>query len=125
MAGDENQRTERIVGMGLLIAANHLLHGVSVGEIRAMRSLVSLLNTQRPDIRLVISSATRTGKGEADRLFPHLDRTQFPLDLGFACRRFLKTIQPQAVVLMELEIWPNFLRACDRAISTTRLQNEQ
>ncbi len=107
-------RLGRVPGFVRDERATLLLHGVSVGEIRAMRSLVSLLNTQRPDIRLVISSATRTGKGEADRLFPHLDRTQFPLDLGFACRRFLKAIQPQAVVLMELEIWPNFLRACDR-----------
>ncbi len=91
-----------------------LLHGVSVGEIRAMRSLVGLLQEEKPAIRLVIASATPTGMGEAARLFPELDRTYFPLDLGFACRNFLDNVGPSGVVLMELEIWPNFLRACQR-----------
>ncbi len=91
-----------------------LLHGVSVGEVAAMRPLVEELRRAHPELALAISSTTPSGRATARRLFPELAVFAFPLDLAFACRLFLGRVRPAAVVLMELEIWPNFLRACNR-----------
>ena len=96
-------------------AGGILLHGVSVGEVKAIRPLLALLRERCPDLPLVVSSTTRSGRETAQRTYPEAPVVAFPLDLPFACRRFLEAVRPSAVVLMELEIWPNFLRACSRA----------
>jgi 3-deoxy-D-manno-octulosonic-acid transferase len=50
----------------------------------------------------------------AKQVFPEHAVVRFPLDISFVAGRFLATLQPVCVVLMELEIWPNFLRECNR-----------
>lgn len=91
-----------------------LLHGVSVGEVKALRPLVRMLREQNPDHALVISATTPSGLATARQAFPDLDVVPFPLDYAGAVKRFLARVQPTTVVLAELEIWPNFLRACSR-----------
>ncbi|MFQ5748116.1 MAG: 3-deoxy-D-manno-octulosonic acid transferase [Planctomycetota bacterium] len=106
------------LGGGPLLAGEGsclLLHGVSVGEIRAARPLVEAILRTHPRTRVVLSSTTNGGREVAARTFPVQDVVTFPIDLAWACRRFLKRIQPTGVILMELEIWPNFLRECERA----------
>jgi len=87
-----------------------LIHGVSVGEIKAAQSLVRGLTACRPDLEIVISTTTHTGLEVARKLYPSLRVVRFPLDLTFVVRRFLERVSPVCVVLVELEIWPNFLR---------------
>lgn len=91
-----------------------LLHGVSVGEVKALRPLVRHIQTHLPGHALVVSASTPSGLATARQAFPDLDVVPFPLDYGGAVRRFLARVQPTTVVLAELEIWPNFLRACSR-----------
>ncbi len=92
-----------------------LIHGVSVGEIKAARSLVLALEQDRPDLEIVLSSVTSTGFNIAQELYPHLRVVRFPFDPGWIVARFLRRVAPVTVVLVELEIWPNFLRAANRA----------
>lgn len=89
-----------------------LLHGVSVGEVKALKPLVMEMRRQFPERSLVVSSSTPTGLDTARQLFPDLPVVAYPLDLPGACRRFLKRVKPNLVILAELEIWPNFLNAC-------------
>lgn len=89
-----------------------LLHGVSVGEVKALRPLVALLRERRPALPLAISSTTPAGLATARAAFPGLAVHAYPVDLPGATRRFLERVRPCAVVLAELEIWPNFLRGC-------------
>jgi 3-deoxy-D-manno-octulosonic-acid transferase len=91
-----------------------LIHGVSVGEIKAAQSLVRGLAAARPDLEVVISTTTHTGLDVARKLYPALRVVRFPLDLTFVVRRFLRRVDPVCVVLVELEIWPNFLRESNR-----------
>jgi 3-deoxy-D-manno-octulosonic-acid transferase len=37
---------------------------------------------------------------------------RYPLDFSWSVRRFLDAIKPDAVALVELEVWPQFVRAC-------------
>lgn len=92
-----------------------LIHAVSVGEVNATRTLVELLerDPQRP--RIVISTTTDTGFARAESIFGGAhDVVRYPLDLSLAVERFLGSVRPHVVALMELEVWPNFTAACAR-----------
>jgi len=89
-----------------------LLHAVSVGEVNALRALVPLLT---PEAEVVISTTTDTGLCRARALFEESCRVvRYPLDFSWSVRRFLDAVRPDAVALVELEVWPNFVRACER-----------
>jgi 3-deoxy-D-manno-octulosonic-acid transferase len=85
------------------------VHGVSIGEINATRTLVAELHRRSPDAAVVISSTTRTGLRRARELYPAGTVFRFPLDFSFAIRRALDRIRPSIIVLMELELWPNLV----------------
>lgn len=97
-----------------------LLHGVSVGEVAAAAPLLEAL--AGPDgggpCRVVVSATTNTGHARA--LAQYGDRhpvVRYPLDFSRAAHRFLDRVRPDVVALLELEVWPNFTRACrDRGI---------
>ena len=91
-----------------------LVHGVSVGEIKGAQSIVAGLRESFPGIEVVVSSTTNTGLNIARELFPSNVVLRFPIDLSLVLRRFLRRVEPAFVVLIELEIWPNFLRECNR-----------
>ncbi|MBI4577769.1 MAG: 3-deoxy-D-manno-octulosonic acid transferase [Planctomycetes bacterium] len=102
---------ERVVGpeprRGLRPAV--WIHGVSVGEILAARSVIEALRARDPEVEVCISTTTATGHEVARRSFPGLRVFFFPLDLSFCVSRAFRAIRPSLVVLVELEIWPNFL----------------
>jgi 3-deoxy-D-manno-octulosonic-acid transferase len=82
-----------------------------VGEVLAAKSLVTVLERELPDHEIVFSTTTKTGQEAARKHYPGFRVFYYPLDLSFATRRVLKKVRPVAVILMELEIWPNFLLA--------------
>lgn len=90
-----------------------LIHAVSVGEVNAIRTLVDALLRDRDDVELVIASTTDTGFARACSLFA--DRAavvRYPLDFSFAVNRLLDRVTPDLVLLVELEVWPNFTSRC-------------
>jgi len=91
-------------------------HAVSVGEVLVAVPLARQLKNRYPKRRLVVSTTTDTGQQLARERMPFADAIfYFPLDWKGPVRRALKTVQPTAVILVETEIWPNFLRECRRA----------
>lgn len=91
-----------------------LLHAVSVGEVNALRTLVPLLLREN-NVRIVLSVGTDTGIARARDLFgASCDVVRYPLDFSWSVRRFLDAARPDAVALVELELWPNFVRECRR-----------
>lgn len=87
------------------------IHGVSVGEIKAATNIIARLRQQRPDLRIVLSSTTPNGHQVARQEHPDLAVVFYPLDFGRWPGRALDRVRPRCVLLMELEIWPNFLQA--------------
>ncbi len=85
------------------------IHGVSLGEVNAIRTLVAELHRRAPDVAVVVSSSTDTGWTRARELYPQLITFRFPLDFSPAIRAAFARLRPSIVVLMELEVWPNFL----------------
>ena len=91
------------------------IHGVSVGEVSAARQLVAQLHEQLPDFRVAVSSTTDTGVAAARRLFaPDHQVFRWPADFTFTVARALDRLAPSMVILMEGDVWPNFVRTCRR-----------
>lgn len=91
------------------------LHAVSVGETLAARPLITALRARFPEHRIIISTTTATGQAVARSRITEADGfCYFPFDWRFSVRRSLASIRPQAVILMESELWPNFLRECQQ-----------
>ncbi len=94
-----------------------MLHAVSLGEMNATRSLVVQLTAARPELRFLITVTTDTGFDRGRQLYgddARVTLVRYPLDLSSAIRRLLDRQCPIAVVLMELEVWPNFVLHCTR-----------
>lgn len=91
------------------------LHAVSVGEFLAARALTDKLQAGLPAYRLVVSTTTRTGQRLARAASNSFDATfYFPFDWKFSVRRALDRVKPSIVIILETELWPNFLSECRR-----------
>ncbi len=92
------------------------IHAVSVGEVLAAQPLAEQLKERYREQRLVVSTTTATGQNLARDRMPFADAIfYFPLDWKGPVKRALRVVQPAAVIIVETEIWPNFLRECRRA----------
>jgi len=91
------------------------IHAVSVGEALSGVALAKALKekyTQRP---LIVSTTTRTGYALAKERMPSADAViYFPFDWAFCVRRVLNAVKPALVLILETELWPNFLRESKR-----------
>ena len=92
-----------------------VVHAVSVGEVNAIRQLVRQLAESPFRPELIISATTATGRDRAASLFGDTHRVEpLPLDLSWTVGRFLDRIRPDLIATVELEVWPNLVRACHR-----------
>jgi 3-deoxy-D-manno-octulosonic-acid transferase len=87
------------------------IHAVSVGEVLSGVALAQKLRQTYPARPLVISTTTLTGQALARERMKFADAViYFPLDWAFSVRRVLEAVRPSLVIVLETEIWPNFLR---------------
>lgn len=88
------------------------IHAVSVGETIAIRPLVDALLVQYPTHKILLTHGTINGRIRAEALFgDKVLHSYAPYDLPFMVDQFLKNVQPVLVLIMETEVWPNWMRA--------------
>jgi 3-deoxy-D-manno-octulosonic-acid transferase len=86
---------------------------VSLGETRAAAILVEHLRRLQPQVRVLLTHGTATGRAEGEKLLRPGDmQAWMPWDTPRAVRRFLNHFQPAIGVLMETEVWPNMAAQC-------------
>ncbi|WP_111498242.1 lipid IV(A) 3-deoxy-D-manno-octulosonic acid transferase [Marinobacter bohaiensis] len=86
------------------------VHAVSVGETIAAAPLIKTLLARRPDVTVLMSAMTATGRARAQALFGDKVRYAYsPYDTPGSVRRFLRRARPEALVIMETELWPNMI----------------
>jgi len=90
------------------------LHAVSVGEVKLLAPLVAEITRRRPDVECIISTTTKTGHDLAATLYPQHTRFYCPLDFTWAVAEAMRRLRPDLLVLCELELWPNLIRAARR-----------
>ena len=86
------------------------IHAVSVGEVNLCTQIINALEPRVPNVKIVVSCTTTTGMAELRNKLPsRVTRIYYPIDRRKFVKRALSIINPQAVILVEAEIWPNFL----------------
>ena len=86
------------------------IHAVSVGEVGLCTQLISALEPRLPNMKIVVSTTTTTGMAELRRRLPtHICKIYYPIDRRQYVNRALALINPEAIILVEAEIWPNFI----------------
>lgn len=100
------------------------VHAVSLGETRAAAALIARLRVLQPELRLLLTHGTATGREAGAALLRPGDRQAWlPWDSRAAVRGFLRQFQPACGVLMETEVWPVLVDECRRAGVPLRLAN--
>lgn len=86
------------------------LHAVSVGEVGLCTQLIKALEPRLPNVKVVVSTTTTTGMGELKKRLPTtVSKIYYPIDRRSYVSRAQNLIKPEAIVLVEAEIWPNFI----------------
>jgi 3-deoxy-D-manno-octulosonic-acid transferase len=100
------------------------VHAVSVGETRAAEPLIAGLKKRYPDHHILLTHMTPTGRETGVALFGDgVARCYLPYDFPFAVARFLDYFKPVCGILLETEIWPNLIDACNRRGIPVHLAN--
>jgi 3-deoxy-D-manno-octulosonic-acid transferase len=94
------------------------LHAVSVGEVNLCTQLIRALEPRVPNVKMLVSTTTSTGMGELKKRLPnHIEKLYYPIDRRPWVSKAFAILHPEAVILVEAEIWPNFLwKARDRRV---------
>jgi 3-deoxy-D-manno-octulosonic-acid transferase len=90
------------------------IHAVSVGEVLAVTPLIKEIKQQNPALNIVITTTTSTGAAEANKLGDLVEHRYMPIDFAFAVNGFINSVKPQALFIMETELWPNTLYCCQQ-----------
>ncbi|MBB1355365.1 lipid IV(A) 3-deoxy-D-manno-octulosonic acid transferase, partial [Pseudoalteromonas sp. SR45-5] len=87
-----------------------VFHCASVGEVLAATPLIKALQKVHPNLNILITCNTPTGREQILSQFKNTVACSYlPIDFPFATARFLKRIKPQALCILETELWPNLM----------------
>jgi 3-deoxy-D-manno-octulosonic-acid transferase len=90
------------------------IHAVSVGEVTAAAPIVACLKKKRPEVGIIFSTSTETGQEMARKFVREASAfIYFPMDIPAVVNKVIKMAAPDIFVLVETELWPNFLRICE------------
>ncbi|MCK5584078.1 MAG: 3-deoxy-D-manno-octulosonic acid transferase [Elusimicrobiales bacterium] len=97
------------------------IHAASVGEVKALFTLLDKLKSDNPNSDIIITSSTAAGREAAKKLteFSYL----LPLDFFPLILKFINKIKPKMLLVAETELWPNMLYLAGRLNIKTFLIN--
>lgn len=90
------------------------IHAVSVGESILACNIVKEIKQKSPELPILVTTTTSTGAEQIAKLGDLVEHRYMPIDFNFAIRRFLKVVQPNQLIIIETELWPNTLHQVDK-----------
>ncbi len=109
IGGFTQKFTGKVVSPQPKITQRLWLHAVSVGEVLLLKPIIEQLHQRYPYYEIYLSVTTATGREVAEKTYPQLNIIWFPFDFSWSVHRALKLVQPDVILLAELELWPNFI----------------
>lgn len=86
-------------------------HAASVGEIQGLQPIIAALHTTCPELPVLVSTFTPTGKTMAQRLVPEAAAIfLLPLDVPWIMQRLVRRLRCRAFIVQETELWPNLFQ---------------
>ena len=109
------QLVQRFGAVPATRTGGYVFHCVSVGEVVAASCVIKALQETSPDTPIMVTTTTSTGAERVRAIFGEtVQHSYLPVDLPFTMRRMLARVKPQAVIITEVELWPNLLHLCHR-----------
>lgn len=99
------------------------IHAASVGETVAVTPFIKALKTRYPDTTVLLTTTTSTGAEQAARLGNLVSHRYTPVDFTFAIKRFIRTVQPAQLIIVETELWPNTINEVSKSKIPVTLLN--
>jgi 3-deoxy-D-manno-octulosonic-acid transferase len=100
------------------------IHGASVGEMSACAPLVREIIRRFPGTNVVVSSMTRAGKKVVAEKIPGVkDVFLLPLDAPFCVNGALRRVSPDALIILETELWPCLIQSAMKAGAKCAIAN--
>ncbi|MGY3568443.1 lipid IV(A) 3-deoxy-D-manno-octulosonic acid transferase [Vibrio paucivorans] len=87
------------------------VHAVSVGEVLAAKKFVASLQDAYPDKQLLVTTTTSTGAEQVSAFEGNVQHRYMPIDFSWCVNRFLRVVTPEALFIIETEIWPNTIHS--------------
>lgn len=109
-----NYRAKEAFGLWPTVDADLWIHCASVGEVLAVRPLVSQWQEKYPSHRLLITTMTPTGAEQVAKTFPFAQHRYLPMDWRFSVKRALNALSCKHLLVVETELWPNLLQQAKR-----------
>ena len=105
-----NYRAKEAFGFWPSVEADLWIHCASVGEVLAVRPLVTQWQERFPSHRLLITTMTPTGAEQVAKTFPFAEHRYLPMDWRSSVKRALKKLSCKHLLIVETELWPNLLQ---------------
>lgn len=101
-----------------------LFHAASIGEIMIAEKIINIIDKNNENYEIILSTSTHSGKDLAEKKFgANKYITMLPYDFPWTTKKFLKKISPNLVVIIEPDLWPNFVHYANRFSDSTILLN--
>lgn len=116
---EEGKRTREKEGKTIVF------YGVSVGEVNAMENLIKKAREVNPNLNIIVLTGTQTGQEIAQKKLGKIADfvSYFPFDFPFCIKNMLKKLNPDAIFVMETELWPNFANITNKKKFPTYIIN--
>jgi len=96
-----------------LVSGGIIVHAASVGEVIALKAFIEKLLVDFPNAPITVTTFTPTGSAQVKKMYgDKVQHCYLPLDIFPCTWFFLRRLKPQALVLMETELWPNLIAQC-------------
>lgn len=99
------------------------VHAASVGEVIAAKPLIIELQHKYPQSTILVTTTTTTGAEQVKKIAGNIEHRYMPLDIPCFVKRFLNTVKPHKLIIMETELWPNTLHLVGKANIPTYVVN--
>ena len=114
-----DRETSRRIGTGRI-----WLHAVSVGEVGIALKFAMAFHRRNPESRFLISTTTSTGLAILEKQSSEwLEPMANPVDFPIITSRLIRKLQPCALLMIEADLWPNRIAACQKLGIPTALLN--